>query len=112
MNCAFSLGHVGLFSEKDVMLQTAGCSFDVHLQEILGGLLAGASLVMLCPQGNMNFEYMVKVLLEKQVSYMQSVPAYLSSVLEYLRKKNYSKFSSLRTIDVGGKYLDFIERMN
>ncbi|CAF4473575.1 unnamed protein product, partial [Adineta steineri] len=34
------------------------CSFDIHVQEILGTLMNGATLVMLHPRGTLDFEYL------------------------------------------------------
>ena len=61
-----------LFTNKDIIVQMASCSFDVHVQEIIGTLMVGSSIVMLRPQGNMDLDYLLTVLREKQVSYMQS----------------------------------------
>jgi acyl-coenzyme A synthetase/AMP-(fatty) acid ligase len=72
----------------------------VHIQEIIGALIVGSSVVMLHPQGNMDIKYVSKVLQEKQVSYMQSAPAYVSSMLEFLPKYNHPKFSTFRTLNI------------
>jgi hypothetical protein len=82
----------------------ASCSYDVHVQEIIGTLIVGSSIVMLRPQGNMNLEYVLMILHEKQVSYMQAVPAYLNNMLIVLRQYDCSKLKLLRTIDIGGKW--------
>ena len=104
MACIYSLAHIYLFTSKDTMLQMASCSYDVHVQEIIGGLIAGASIVMLFSQGNLDFTYVEQVIQRKQVSYMQSVPAYLNSIVEFLRQNNHSNLSTLRTLDIGGKW--------
>ena len=92
-----------LFGIKDNMLQLASCSYDVHVQEIIGGLIVGASIVMLCPQGNMDSEYVIKLMKTKQISYVQSVPAYLNNLFDCVRKQNSSDFMTLRNVDIGGK---------
>ena len=84
------------------MIQMASCSYDVHMQEIIGALMVGCSIVMLHPQGHMDLGYLLEVLREKQVSYMQSVPAYLTDVINFLLQQNHPKINSLRIIDVGG----------
>ena len=103
MGCVHSIVVAELFTIKDNMLQLASCSYDVHVQEIIGGLVVGASIVMLHPQGNMDFEYVMKVMKEKQISYMQSVPAYLHNLLDFLPKKNPLDFGTLSSLDIGGK---------
>jgi hypothetical protein len=98
-----SVTHVNLFNCTDIIVQMANCSYDSHVQEIMGVLMVGSSIVMLRPQGNMNFDYLFTVLCEKQVSYMQTVPAYLNDVVDFMLKRNYCSPNTLRTIDVGGK---------
>ncbi|CAF4341621.1 unnamed protein product, partial [Adineta steineri] len=81
----------------------ASCSYDVHTQEIIGALITGSTIIMLRPQGNMDLEYMTKTLTEKQVSYLQCVPAYVSILLEFLQSHNIPNLSSLRNVDIGGE---------
>ena len=85
------------------MLQMASCSYDVHVQEVVGALAVGASIIMLHPEGNMDHEYVTKTLKGKHVSYMQCVPAYLDSLVQFLQSCDDSKLSTLRTLDLGGK---------
>jgi hypothetical protein len=73
------------------------------VQEILGALAVGSSIITLHPQGNMDLEYVLTVLNEKQISYMQSVPAYLSNMCDFLLKNDFQKLVTLRNIDIGGK---------
>jgi non-ribosomal peptide synthetase component E (peptide arylation enzyme) len=105
-----SLTHINLFNYNDIVVQMASCSYDSHVQEIMGAFIVGSSIVMLRPQGNMNFYYLFTMLSEKQVSYMQSVPAYLSNILDFFLKQNCGKLNALRTIDVGGKRFAYVFR--
>ena len=105
--CIQSLVQVNLFTENDTVLQMASCSYDVHVQEILGSLIVGCTSVMLHPHGNMDLDYVVAVVKEKQVSYMQSVPAYVGNLLNLLDEKNQNALPALRTLDIGGKYNDW-----
>ncbi|CAF4098502.1 unnamed protein product [Adineta steineri] len=101
--CIDSLIYINLFSNKDNMIQMASCSYDVHVQEVIGGLTVGASIIMLHPEGNMDIEYVINVLNKKAISYLQSVPAYVNNMLEYVEKNNSSSLSTLRTLDIGGE---------
>ena len=56
----------------------ARCTFDIHVQEILGTLMIGATLVMLRPRGNIDFDYLYAVLEQKQISYMHTCLLYTS----------------------------------
>lgn len=104
-----SLVHVGVFLPSDTVLQMARCSYDVHVQEILGTLLFGATLVMLRPEGNMDLDYVLKLIEDKQITYMQSVPAYLTMMIDFFVKHNLPRLSRLRSMDIGGEYLTSIE---
>ena len=46
-----SLVRIDTFNKHDTVVQMTRCSFDIHVQEILGTLMGGASLVMLHPRG-------------------------------------------------------------
>ena len=46
----------------DIVIQMARCSFDIHIQEILGPLMIGATLIMLHPGGTIDFEYLFESL--------------------------------------------------
>ena len=66
----------------------ARCSFDIHVQEMLGTLMGGASLVMLHPRGTIDFEYLSKVLDKKQITYMHTVPSLLHSFFTFIEESN------------------------
>ncbi|CAF4277757.1 unnamed protein product, partial [Adineta steineri] len=101
--CIDSLVRLKLFTNKDTMIQMASCSYDVHAQEIIGALITGPTIIMLHPEGNMDLDYMVKTLNEKQISYLQCVPAYVNILLEFLRSHSIPNLSSLRNVDIGGE---------
>ncbi|CAF3797091.1 unnamed protein product, partial [Adineta steineri] len=103
MACINSLVSINLFSNKDTMIQMANCSYDVHVQEVIGALSVGATIIMLHPEGNMDIEYVINVLNKKGISYLQSVPAYVNNMLDYVEKNNASNLSTLRTLDIGGE---------
>ena len=60
-----SLSYIDTFNKKDTIVQMARCSFDIHVQEIIGTLMVGATLVMLRPRGNIDFEYLSEVFKRK-----------------------------------------------
>ena len=45
-----SLTYINTVNKDDTVVQMARCSFDIHVQEILGTLMIGATLVMLHPK--------------------------------------------------------------
>jgi non-ribosomal peptide synthetase component F len=63
----------------------ARCSFDIHVEDIMGTLMVGATLVMLHPRGNIDFDYLSIVLKQKQISYMHTVPSLLHSFFIFIK---------------------------
>ena len=64
------------------------CSFDIHVGDIVGSLIVGATLVMLRPNGNMDFEYLTQVLTDHQISYMHTVPSLLMSFFTHVQQES------------------------
>ncbi|CAF1360905.1 unnamed protein product [Adineta steineri] len=60
MDCINSLVYINSFNKDDTVVQMTRCSFDIHVQEILGTLLVGGTLIMLHPGGTINFDYLSK----------------------------------------------------
>ena len=85
------------------MVQLAASTFDVHLQEILAPLIAGATVVMLHPDGNMDFVYFNHILHGKQVTYLLSVPTFLTHLCDFIKKEKFYPWVSMRNICCGGK---------
>ncbi|CAF0942581.1 unnamed protein product, partial [Didymodactylos carnosus] len=88
MECVQSLIYLDSFGMNDIMIQMSRCSFDIHLQEVLGPLIIGATLVVLHPGGTTDFEYLSTVLEYKQITYRHSVPSLLQSFFTYLNECN------------------------
>jgi non-ribosomal peptide synthetase component F len=98
-----SLIDTDTFNEKDTIVQMARCSFDIHVEDIIGTLMAGATLIMLHPRGNIDFEYLSQVLNQKQISYMHTVPSLLHSFFLFLKEtNNLDTIKSLRTLCSSG----------
>ena len=93
-----------LFSYSDTMIQIASCSFDAHVQEIVGSLMVGSSVIMLRPYGNMDLEYTTMVLSVKQISFMMTVPTLWNRVLECIQSTNHYHLSAMRSLCSCGKY--------
>ncbi len=82
----------------------ARSSFDIHLQEILGTLLTGGTLVMLRPRGNIDFEYLSMIMQLKQITFFYTVPTLLQSFFIFVAetKRSYA-VKYLRSLCTGGK---------
>ncbi len=77
---------IGTFSEQDTVVQISGCSFDIHVHDIVGTLISGASLIMLQPGGLLDLVYLARVIGSKSISYMHMVPSLLNSFFEFIIK--------------------------
>ena len=82
----------------------ARCSFDIHVQEIFGTLMVGATLVMLRPRGTIDFEYLDRILENKQITYMHTVPTLLYNFFNFVEKsKKWESVQYLRSLCSSGK---------
>ncbi|CAF3939902.1 unnamed protein product, partial [Adineta steineri] len=61
IDCIHSLVYIDSFNKADTLVQMTRCSFDIHVQEILGTLLVGGALIMLHPGGTTDFDYLSEV---------------------------------------------------
>jgi non-ribosomal peptide synthetase component F len=82
----------------------ARCSFDGHIEQIFGALTVGGTLIMLHPNGNMDYKYLYSVFIEKQISLIISTPSLLYAIFEFLQENN-CDFSQIpfRSISAAGK---------
>ena len=99
-----SLLHVGILNKSDTIIQMARCSFDIHVQEIMGTLMIGATLVMLHPRGNIDLEYLSTIMQTKQITFLYTVPTLLQVFFNFITetKKLYT-VKYLRSLCTGGK---------
>nr|ACD54728.1 non-ribosomal peptide synthetase, NRPS-like protein [Adineta vaga] len=104
IECIHSLVHINTFTEMDTIIQMARCSFDIHMQDIVGTLVVGGTLVMLHPKGNMDFEYLTEVLKTKQITFIHAVPTLIYSLFQYIKEtKDLLVIESLRTLCASGE---------
>jgi non-ribosomal peptide synthetase component F len=99
-----SIAEVGVAIQNDTVMQMARCSSDAHIQELIGSLMLGCSVVLLRPQGNMDLEYVMNVLIRKQITHLPNVPSYGNTLATFLQKQNISKLHYLRSFDIGGEF--------
>ncbi|CAF1357665.1 unnamed protein product [Adineta steineri] len=102
--CIYSLIGSNTLNKYDTVVQMARCSFDLQLQEILGSLMIGVTVVLLHPKGTVDFDYLSHVLHTKEVTYMQSVPSLLQSFFIFLEQcDNANAIKHLRSICCAGE---------
>lgn len=92
-----SLNHLGILTGEDVAIQIAPCSFDVHVQECLGSLMLGCSLVLLHPQGHLDVDYLSQAIEENDVTLFCIVPSHMAILSNYLAETDrYCRLRSVR----------------
>ncbi|CAF4210556.1 unnamed protein product [Rotaria sp. Silwood2] len=96
--------HIGIFTQHDIFIQYAQCSFDVHIRECLGTLMIGGSLVLLHPQGNLDLEYFSLTLFRHNVTYFAGVPSFISFLCDYLEKvQQLGRLARIKVLTFGGE---------
>jgi non-ribosomal peptide synthetase component F len=86
-------------------MQMAECSFDLHIGDILGTLMIGATLIMLRPKGLINLEYLTQILEEKQITCMTSVPSLFQSLFYFMEDCNrQNALKYMKFVGSGGTY--------
>ncbi|CAF1545801.1 unnamed protein product, partial [Adineta steineri] len=99
--------YAGILSKCDTIIQMARCSFDNHLLSLVGTLIAGGTLIMLRPNGNMDLEYLAEVLNQKQITVMHCVPSLLNSLFTFIKENRHrSAVKWLRSLCSGGETLN------
>ncbi|CAF4072475.1 unnamed protein product [Adineta steineri] len=99
MDCINSLVYINSFNKDDTIVQMTRCSFDIHVQEILGTLLVGGTLIMLHPGGTIDFDYLSEVLENKQITYLHTVPSLLHSFFVFIEQnRNINAVKHLRSL--------------
>ncbi|CAF1549579.1 unnamed protein product, partial [Adineta steineri] len=99
-----SLVHVDIFNKNHTIIQMARCSFDLHVQEILGALIIGATVIMLHPRGNVDFEYLSMLMENKQITFLYTVPTLLQLFLNFIKdNKTTDIMQHLRSLCTGGE---------
>ncbi|CAF4095849.1 unnamed protein product, partial [Adineta steineri] len=88
IDCINSLVSINSFNNDDTVVQMTRCSFDIHVQEILGTLIVGGTLIMLHPGGTIDFNYLSEVLQNKQITYLHTVPSLLHSFFTSVEQNN------------------------
>ncbi|CAF1588276.1 unnamed protein product, partial [Adineta steineri] len=103
INSILGFVRIDALHEEDIMIQIASSTFDAHIQEIVGSLICGATLAMLHPQGNMDFQYINHILHDKQVTYLVAVPSYLNRLCDFLKQNRFPPWILIENINCVGE---------
>ncbi len=85
------------------MVQLASSTFDAHVVEILSPLIYGATVIMLHPNGNMDFMYLYEVLQNKEVTLFLAVPTFLNHFCDFIKLGMLDPWITMRNICYVGK---------
>ncbi|CAF4165784.1 unnamed protein product, partial [Adineta steineri] len=102
-NFVHSIQNAGVMNEQDTVSQICAPTYDVHVMEIMSSLLLCATVVMLHPYGNMDFEYLAHTLQHKQITCLAPVPTFLNHLCDFLAYSNRYALSSVRSLCIGGE---------
>ncbi len=94
--------------QRDVLLQKTPYYFDVSVWELFWGLIEGASLCLLRPNGERAPQVLLETIRKHRVSVLHFVPSMLSVFLEYLDgrpEKVSANLTSLRRVFASGEAL-------
>lgn len=92
-----SFNDLGILTSDDVAIQIAPCSFDVHVQECMGSLMVGSSLVLLRPQGHLDVDYLSETIQKHNVTFFCIVPSHMAILSNDLTQTNqYCRLRSVR----------------
>jgi amino acid adenylation domain-containing protein len=94
---------------KDKVLQTISFSFDPSVWQIFWPLSFGGQLIMARPGGHQDPAYLIKTIIEQQITVMALVPAMMRVLVE---EEEFENCQSLRHITSGGEALpiELVER--
>src|SRR5262249_24884860 len=90
------------FSSEDRVLQKTPFNFDAAGWEFFVPLLWGAQVVIAEPGGHQDSAYLVKTIVEQEITVLQLVPSMLQVLLE---ERGIEKCRSLRHVYCGGEAL-------
>ena len=89
-------------NERDCVLQKTPFSFDASVWEFYAPLLVGGLLVMSRPGGHLDSAYLVRLIVEREVTILQVVPSMLRMLLDEVELE---KCRSLKRVFCGGEAL-------
>jgi amino acid adenylation domain-containing protein len=87
---------------SDHVLQKTPFSFDVSVWEFFWPLMFGARLVVACPEGHKDSDYLVQTIIEQQITTIHFVPSMLQL---FLMAKDVEKCDCLRRVICSGEAL-------
>jgi amino acid adenylation domain-containing protein len=108
LNSIYSFQALNYLYAECALIQTAACTFDQHVMEIIGPLVSGGSVIMIKPQGNLDLDYYSNTIAKKNVDLMIAVPSFYSALIAHCINNHLSKrFSAIKIFQSGGEQLTY-----
>ncbi|CAF2844656.1 unnamed protein product, partial [Rotaria sp. Silwood2] len=85
---------------RSIVLQMAPCSFDIHIQEIIGTMYFGGTIIMLVPNGNLDLNYICYLIENQQITIAMFVPSSIDFLIDYLNGSSIKHQASLHTLRI------------
>ena len=95
--------HIGILSGRDNIAQIAVPTFDPYIEETMGVLMIGSTVILLHPDGNMDLAYLLQTIRDKQITYVLAVPSLLNSLYTYIHNNEVSPLTTIQTLCYTGK---------
>jgi acyl-CoA synthetase (AMP-forming)/AMP-acid ligase II len=89
-------------TSSDLVLQKTPFSFDVSVWEFFWPLMFGACLVVARPEGHKDNDYLIQIIIDRQITTIHFVPSMLQLFLE---SNNVDRCVSLRNVICSGEVL-------
>ena len=102
LNCMLWTQDAYHLTASDCVLQKTVFSFDVSTWEFFWTLMFGARLVIARPEGHRDSDYLVRTIIDQQITTIQFVPSMLQN---FLMAKDVEKCTSLRQVICIGEAL-------
>ncbi|CAF4119760.1 unnamed protein product [Adineta steineri] len=100
-----SMNEAYQFRSTDNILQLASCQWVNHVWEVTFSLCFGSTLVLLHPGGQLDVDYLLQIMMKKEIGALASLPSTARLLAEHAATKsnrNVSCFASLRAYIIGG----------
>lgn len=105
MNTLLAMNELFDISSKDRILAISDLGFDLSVYDLLGGWLAGASVVCIPESGNRDPSLWLKLTLEKSITIWNSVPAILQLLINYCAQQNILNIPTIKHIWLSGDWI-------
>ena len=93
----------------DISAAILACTFDVHVFEIFGVLMLGATVVMIKPHGLLDIDYLAKTICKHKATFLPLVPSVAAVFVDAVTTRNLAScLRAFASFVLGGEALPSI----